>query len=65
MVDYYRGLLMACDSLKSEGISVDVNTWNVTDNDDIRIFLLNESLKSCDVIFGPLYTSQVHDQKRN
>ena len=61
MVDYYRGLLMACDSLKSEGISIDVNTWNVTDNDDIRIFLLNESLKSCDVIFGPLYTSQVHD----
>jgi hypothetical protein len=61
MADYYRGLLMACDSLKSEGISVDVSTWNVTDNDDIRIFLLNESLKSCDVIFGPLYSTQVHD----
>lgn len=61
MTDYYRGMLMACDSLKKEGISTDLFTWNVTDNDDIRQFLLNDKLKDCDVIFGPLYSTQVHD----
>jgi hypothetical protein len=61
MTDYYRGLLMACDSLKNEGISLDINTWNVTDKDDIRQFLLNDALHTCDVIFGPLYSSQMHD----
>lgn len=61
MTDYYRGLLMACDSLKSEGVSLDINTWNVTDKDDIRQFLLNDPLRSCDVIFGPLYSTQMHD----
>ena len=25
MVEYYRGFLMACDSLKMEGISIDVS----------------------------------------
>lgn len=59
MLDYYRGLLMACDSLKKEGISLDISTWNVTDQDDIRQFLLNDPLKSCDVIFGPLYSTQM------
>ena len=29
MVEYYRGVLMACDSLKTKGISVDVCAWNV------------------------------------
>ena len=28
MVEYYRGVLMACDSLKKLGISVDVHAWN-------------------------------------
>ena len=29
MVEYYRGVLMACDSLRQGGISVDVRAWNV------------------------------------
>ena len=29
MVEYYRGLLMACDELKQKGISTDVHAWNV------------------------------------
>ena len=29
MVEYYRGVLMACDSLRLMGISVDVHAWNV------------------------------------
>ena len=35
MVEYYRGLLMACDSLRKEGISTDVHAWNVSADADI------------------------------
>lgn len=35
MTEYYRGFLMACDSLRQQGISVDIHAWNVTANDDI------------------------------
>jgi hypothetical protein len=34
MVEYYRGILMACDSLKKLGISVDVHAWNTAENSD-------------------------------
>jgi len=59
MVEYYRGVLMACDSLKKQGISTDVRAWNVPIDADIRTTLLAEGAKDCDIIFGPLYTKQV------
>ncbi|RRC99141.1 LysM peptidoglycan-binding domain-containing protein [Prevotella sp. OH937_COT-195] len=59
MVEYYRGLLLACDQMKREGISVDVYAWNVDINADIRMTLLNKGAEKCDIIFGPLYTKQV------
>ena len=59
MVEYYRGLLMACDALKQQGISTDVHAWNVPIDADIRTTLLQEGANQCDVIFGPLYTKQV------
>lgn len=59
MVEYYRGLLMACDQLKKEGISTDIHAWNVPIDADIRQTLLKEGAKDCDIIFGPLYTKQV------
>ena len=59
MVEYYRGLLMACDSLKCKGISTDVRAWNVAADTDIRTILLDKNAKDRDVIFGPLYSSQV------
>ena len=39
MIEYYRGVLMACDSLKQNNISVDIHAWNVAENSDIRTFL--------------------------
>lgn len=36
MVEYYRGVLMACDSLKKNGISVDIHAWNVPEDADIK-----------------------------
>ena len=59
MIEYYRGLLMACDSLKKSGLSVDIHSWNVAADTDIRIILLNKAASQCDVIFGPLYSNQV------
>jgi hypothetical protein len=59
MVEYYRGLLMACDSLKKEGVSLDIHAWNVSADADIRLNLIDNAAQQCDVIFGPLYSSQV------
>ena len=59
MVEYYRGVLMACDSLKKMGISVDVHAWNTPEDQDIRPVLLDEAASKCDMIIGPLYSKQM------
>lgn len=59
MVEYYRGVLMACDSLKKVGISVDVHAWNVPEEGDISATLKEKGAKDCDLIIGPLYSKQV------
>ena len=59
MLEYYRGILMACDSLKAQGISTDVRAWNVPIDGNIQQTLADNKAKDCDVIFGPLYTKQV------
>ena len=58
MVEYYRGILMACDYLKKHGVSTDVHAWNVPIDADIRTTLLQEGASQCDLIFGPLYTAR-------
>ena len=59
MTEYYRGFLLACEDLKRQGISVNVHAWNVPVDADIRQVLLDKEAQRCDVIFGPLYTTQV------
>ncbi len=59
MVEYVRGLLLGIDRLKKDGISVDVSTWNVPIDADIRLTLLEKNASQCDIIFGPLYTKMV------
>ena len=59
MTEYYRGVLMACDSLKANGISTDVRAWNVPENADIRTTLLEQHVADRDLIIGPLYTKQL------
>lgn len=60
MTEYYRGFLMACDSLREQGISVDVHAWNVAATDDITRVTADPAAAHCNIIFGPLYSSQVH-----
>ena len=59
MVEYYRGVLMACDSLRKEGISVDIHAWNVPEDEDINKTLNDRNAAKCDLIIGPLYSIQV------
>ena len=59
MVEFYRGILMACNDLKKEGISTDIRAWNVNIDADIRQTLLEKGAEQCDIIFGPLYTKQM------
>lgn len=59
MVEYYRGILMACDSLKAQGISTDVKAWNVPIDANVQQTLADNNAKDCDILFGPLYTKQV------
>lgn len=59
MVEYYRGVLMACDSLRLMGVSVDVHAWNVPEEADISKTLKEKEASACDLIIGPLYSKQV------
>lgn len=58
MLEYYRGVLMACDSLRQNGVSVDVHAWNVAENTDIRTFLKGDA-ENLDLIIGPLYSKMM------
>ena len=59
MLEYYRGVLMACDSLRANGISTDVRAWNVAEQSDISQTLKDPEAADCDLIIGPLYTKQL------
>ena len=59
MVEYYRGVLMACDSLKKLGISVDVHAWNAAEDGNIHQLLTDSAAADCDLIIGPLYSKQM------
>ena len=59
MVEYYRGLLMACEDLKKTGYSIDISAWNVPIDADIYRTLVKDGVSRCDMIFGPLYSKQV------
>lgn len=59
MVEYYRGVLMACDSLRSQGIATHVYAWNVPIDANVQQTINDDNARQCDIIFGPLYTPQV------
>lgn len=59
MTEYYRGVLMACDSLKKQGISIDVHAWNTAEDGNINNVLSDPAAAKCDLIIGPLYSKQM------
>lgn len=62
MLQYYQGTLLALDSLKNRGVSVNltvVDTKNDQDKEALNKALKNPALKSADLIIGPVYRPAV------
>ncbi|WP_321332154.1 LysM peptidoglycan-binding domain-containing protein [uncultured Bacteroides sp.] len=60
MVEYYEGFLMAIDSLKRTGFSIDLYTYDSGDeNTSINPILQKKEMKDMDIIFGPLYQEHI------
>lgn len=60
MVEYYEGFLMAVDSLKEKGVSIDLYTYDSGKTTASVSQVLNKpEMKSMDIIFGPAHADQV------
>lgn len=60
MVEYYEGFLMAVDSLKRTGTSIDLYVYDSgSENNSINSILAKDELKSMDIIFGPLHQQHI------
>lgn len=54
--DYYEGMQIARKQLKSEGIVINVQAYDIGDEDEKILELLNNShFRQSDIILGPLY----------
>lgn len=55
-LDIYQGMKMAKNVLAKEGITINLFTYDVANNPDVMLELVNnESFKKMDLLFGPLY----------
>lgn len=60
MVEYYEGFLMAVDSLKRTGTSVDLYTYSTGSATSSLSSILGKSeMKEMDIIFGPLHQQHI------
>ena len=60
MIEYYEGFLMAVDSLKRTGTSIDLYTYNSgNESASLSTLLSKPEMKQMDIIFGPLYQSHI------
>ena len=60
MVEFYEGFLMAIDSLKHQGVSADIYTYDTKGTTAGTNAILSQSkLKDMDIIFGPAHQSSI------
>ena len=60
MVEYYEGFLMAADSLKKEGVSVDLYTYDTKGKEaTLNNILARKEMKNMDIIFGPARSQDI------
>lgn len=60
MVEYYEGFLMAVDSLKQRGVSLDLYTYDSGKTLASLNQILNKpEMKNMDIIFGPAHADQI------
>lgn len=59
-IEFYEGILMAVDSLKKQGFSVNLNVYDTKgDTNKIHDILLFPNMKNMDLIIGPVYSYEV------
>ncbi|MDX9697465.1 MAG: LysM peptidoglycan-binding domain-containing protein [Bacteroidales bacterium] len=59
-VEFYEGILLAVDSLKSNGFSVNLHVYDTQgDTNVVKNILLKPQLKNVDLIIGPVYSNEV------
>ena len=60
MVEYYEGFLMAVDSLKKQGVSVDLYTYDTKGRkENLSNILARKEMKDMDIIFGPAKNNEI------
>lgn len=60
MVEYYEGFLMAVDSLKRTGTSIDLYTYSTGPaTSSLNAILGKNEMKDMDIIFGPLHQQHI------
>ncbi len=58
--DYYLGAQIAIDSLRTQGLKINVSAYDTENNrDTIQQILKDSSFNNIDVVFGPVYNSHV------
>ena len=56
MVEFYQGFLMAVETLKNEGHSFEINTYDAGEStQSLDTLISSGKLNDCDIIFGALY----------
>ncbi len=60
MLDYYEGVMLAVDDLKSKGMNMDLHVFDTKKDslESINIFE-NEAMLDMDIIVGPVYASEL------
>ena len=60
MVEYYEGFLLAADSLKRQGVSLDLYAYDTQGSKPVTASILNKpEMKSMNVIFGPVAPANI------
>lgn len=60
MIEFYEGFLLAVDSLKRQGVSLDLHVFDSgNENKSIAPILAKEELKQMHLIIGPLYQQHI------
>ena len=59
-LELYQGMLIAIDSLKRRGLSINLHVYDSgNDETDAKLMLAHSELKDMDFIIGPAYASQI------
>lgn len=60
VIEFYQGFLMAADSVRRQGLDMDIYTYNSgTTEAEIMDILMKPEMSSLDIIFGPVYEEQL------